>query len=237
MESAEKILNNFQKYFPDNYIDMQNHFNNNDFFSESVTRIGLLKFAALFHDNAKPKTATFENGKMHFFNHEQLGAENAKNIMLSIKLSKKDIEYVMFLIRWHMRLSTLTKNNIVTERAALKLFRDIGDRVPDLIVLSMADWYSYKSLKNSSSKGLKFQEKSVRGLLKHYCELKNNKPLPKIIDGTIIMEKFDLKSGPWIGELLKIAFSYQDKRRASSTENVLKILSSKLTQIKKKYRI
>ncbi|MDR0956557.1 MAG: HD domain-containing protein [Endomicrobium sp.] len=237
MVSAEKILNNFQKYFPDNYIDMQNHFGNNDFFSESVTRMGLLKFAALFHDNAKPETVTFKDGKIHFFNHEQFGAENAKNIMLSIKLSKKDIEYVMFLIRWHMRLSTLTKNNIVTKRAALKLFRDIGDRIPDLIVLSMADWYSYKSLKISSSKGLKFQEKYVKDLLKYYYELKNSKPLHKIINGTIIMEKFDLKSGPWIGELLKIAFSYHDKGKVSNIKEVLKILSSKLTQIKKKYKI
>ncbi len=76
MESSESILNNLKKYFPENYADMQKHFDDNTIFSERITRKSLLKFAALFHDNAKPETAEFKNGKMRFLGHEELGAEN-----------------------------------------------------------------------------------------------------------------------------------------------------------------
>jgi poly(A) polymerase len=237
MKSAENILNNLKKYFPVNYIDIQKHFDNSDSFSENVTRSGLLKFTALFHDNAKPETASFENGKMRFFEHEKRGAEKIKEIMSSLKVSKKDSEYVMFLVKHHMRPSTLTKNNIVTNKASLKFFRDIDDNTPDLLILSMADWHSYKALKVFSSRQLRLQEKSVRNLLKRYYELKNAKPLPKIIDGNIIMKKFNLKPGPWIGDLLKIAVESYQEGEVSNMKGVLKLICVKLTHIKKKYKI
>ena len=237
VESAENIFNNLKKYFPENYDDLQKHFDDNTAFSENVTRKGLLKFAALFHDSAKPETAKFKNGKMHFFKHEELGVRKIREIMLSLKLGKKDIETAAFLVNHHMRPSTLTRNNTVTKKAALKLFRDIGDNTPDLLILSMADWHSYKKLKNSSSKELKSQEKSVRELLKYYYELRNSEPLPKIIDGNIIMKKFNLKPGPWIGELLNFAAEAQQESKISNTDEALETVFLKLTHIKKKYKL
>ena len=136
-----------------------------------------------------------------------------------------------------MRPSTLTRNNIVTKKAALKFFRDIGGNTPDLLVLSMSDWHSYKKLKIFSSKELKLQEKSVRELLKYYYELKNAEPLSKIIDGNIIMKKFNLKPGPWIGELLNFATEAQLEDKIFNTDEALKIVFSKLTHIKKKYKL
>ncbi|OEG70424.1 hypothetical protein ATZ36_01110 [Candidatus Endomicrobiellum trichonymphae] len=237
VESSENILNNLKKYFPENYANMQKHFDDNATFSERITRESLLKFAALFHDSAKPETAKFKNGKMRFLGHEELGAEKVKGIMFSLKSGKNDIETAAFLVSNHMRPSTLTRNNIVTKKAALKFFRDIGENTPDLLVLSMSDWHSYKNLKVFSSKELKFQEKSVRELLKYYYELKNAEPLPKIIDGNIIMKKFNLKPGPWIGELLNFAAEAQLESKISNTDEALKIVFSKLTHIKKKYKL
>jgi poly(A) polymerase len=237
LESIENILNNLKKYFPKNYTDMQKHFDDNAGFSESVTRKSLLKLAALFHDSAKPETAKFKSGKMRFLGHEELGAGKVKEIMFSLKSGKNDIETAVFLVSNHMRPSTLTKNNIVTKKAALKFFRDIGDNTPDLLILSMSDWYSYKKLKVFSSKGLKIQEKSVRELLKYYYELKNAEPLPKIIDGNIIMKKFNLKPGPWIGELLNFIAEAQLEGEIFNTDEALKIVFLKLIHIKKKYNL
>ncbi|MDR3306153.1 MAG: HD domain-containing protein [Endomicrobium sp.] len=237
LRSAESILINLRKYFPGNYVELREHFNNGEFFSENVTRAVLLKFAALFHDNAKPETAKFENGKMRFFEHEELGANKLKEIMLSLRFGKRDIETATFLVKHHMRPSTLTRNNLVTEKATMKFFRDIGDNTPDLIVLSMSDWHSYKSLKVFSPKELKLQEKSARELIKEYYELKNAEPLPKVIDGNIIMKEFRLQPGPWVGELLNFVNEAQYERKALSKNDALKLVSSKLTHIKKKYRI
>jgi poly(A) polymerase len=236
-QAAENILNSLKKYFPENFVELQEHFNRGESFSENITRAALLKFVALFHDNAKPETAKFENGKMRFWGHEEIGANNLKEIMSSLKLGKKDIETATFLVKHHMRPSTLIRNNLVTKKAALKFFRDIGDNTPDLIILSMSDWYSYKSLNIFSSKELKLQEKSARGLVKEYYELKNAKPLPKVIDGNVIMKKFQLQPGPWIGELLEIVNEAQLEGKVLNKESSMKLVLSKLTHIKKKYKI
>ncbi|WP_197702012.1 HDIG domain-containing metalloprotein [Candidatus Endomicrobiellum trichonymphae] len=78
------------------FTDKQKHFDNNATFSENITRESLLKFAALFHDSAKPETAKFENGKMHFLGHEELGAGKVKEIMFSLKSSKNDMLFKIF---------------------------------------------------------------------------------------------------------------------------------------------
>jgi poly(A) polymerase len=237
LKSTENILINLKKYFPESFIELQEHFYSEEGLSENVTRASLLKFVALFHDNAKPETAKFENGKIHFLKHEDFGANKLKKIMCSLMFGKKDIETATFLVRHHMRLSTLARNNIVTKKATLKFFRDIGDNAPDLIVLSMSDWHSYKKLKVFSTEELKFQEKYVKDLIKKYYELKNTKPLPKIIDGNIIMREFRLKPGLWIGELLNFVNEAQFDGKVLSKNDALKLVLSKLTYIKKKYRI
>jgi poly(A) polymerase len=237
MESAENILNNLKKYFPGNYEEMQKYFDGSDSLSENVTMGALLKFAALFHDNAKPETAKFENGKMRFFEHEKFGANKLKSIAIYLRLSNKDIEVAEFLVRHHMRPSTLTRNNIVTKKAAMKFYRDVGDNTPGLIVLSMSDWHSYKNLKMFSPKELKLQEKSALELVKGYYELKNTKPLPKVIDGNIIMKEFNLRPGPWIRELLALVNESQFMGNVLHSDEALKLVQSKLTRIKKKYRI
>ncbi|MDR1401328.1 MAG: HD domain-containing protein [Endomicrobium sp.] len=237
MESAEKILNNLKKYFPENYTDLYKHFDDNGVFSKNVTRGGLLKFAAFFHDNAKPETSKLINGKLHFFGHEKLGAEKIKKIMFSLKSSKKDIETVSFLIRHHMRPSTLAKNSMITKKAALRFFRDIGDNTPDSLILSMSDWHSYRGLRTFSPIMLKLQEKSARELIKYYYELKNAKPPLRIVDGNIIMKKFNLKPGPWVGELLGFVFDAQQEGKISNSYEALKLVSLKLPRIRKKYKI
>ena len=237
MESAEKILNNLKRYFPENYTDLRKHFDDNSIFSKNVNREGLLKFAAFFHDNAKPETSKFINGKIHFLRHEKLGSEKVKKIMLSLKSSRKDIETVSFLIRHHMRPSTLTKNSAITKKAALRFFRDIGDNTPDALILSMSDWHSYKMLKTFSPSVLELQEKSAKYLISYYYKLKNEKPLLKIIDGNVIMKKFNLKPGPWIGELLNFVFEAQQEGRISKSCEALKLVSLKLKRVKKKYKI
>jgi poly(A) polymerase len=233
-ESSENILNNLRMYFPKNFIDLQKHFEDDSSFSENVTRKGLIKLVALFHDNAKPETVSFKNGKVHFFGHEEKGSQKIKEMMSALKFSKKDIEFSAFLVKYHMRLSTLTRNNVVTKKASLKLFRDMGDYILDLIIVSMADWHSYKNLKLFSPDELNAQEKSLERLVKYYYDLKNVKSLEKIIDGNIIMKEFSLKPGPIIGTLLKNVLVAQEEGRVTNLKEALEIISLKLTMIKRK---
>ncbi|MDR3112163.1 MAG: HD domain-containing protein [Elusimicrobiota bacterium] len=237
MEAAEHILNNLGKFFPNNSKDLEFYFNENGIFSENITRANLLKFCAFFHDNAKPETAKFKDGKMRFFKHETIGAEKIENILIDLKSGKKDIESAKTLVANHMRPSTLTKNTVITKKAMLKLFRDLGSLTPMLIVLAIADWLSYKRLKVFSIKELKRQLKTAEKIMDFYYEIQNSKPLPKLIDGNIIMHKCKLPPGVWIGELLKIVSEAQSNGKISDEKSALHLVFSKLTHIKKKYSI
>lgn len=237
MEAEENILNSLKKYFPENCKELEDHFFTEGEFSEKLTRANLLKFTALFHDSAKPETAKKDGKKMRFLGHEEEGAKRVAKIMKNLKMGKKDIAYVTFLIKNHMRPSTLTKNNLVTDKAALKFFRDIKENTPDLLVLAMADWHSYKSLKIFVPSELKQQEKSVKKLIKKYYEIKNEKPLPKLIDGNVIMKKFKLKPGPWVGKLMEIVKAAQEEGEIKDTKEAIMLISSKLSKIKKEYNL
>jgi poly(A) polymerase len=236
-EAVESILSNLKKYFPQNLDDLKKHFEDNLRFSEFVTRAGLLKLAALFHDNAKPETAKRVSGKIRFLKHDELGAAKVEKIFEKLKLGTKDVDLIKKLISNHMRPSNLSKSRMITKRAKMKFFREIGDETPEQIILSMADWHSYRGLNTHSPQTLKNQEKEVKVMMASYYEIKNQKPLIKLIDGHIIMKKFKLKPGPWIGDLLKLVVEKQKQGKIKDEKGALKLVDLKLTPILKKYNI
>ncbi|MDR0823179.1 MAG: HD domain-containing protein [Endomicrobium sp.] len=236
-EALEKILRHLDKYFPKNLKDIQAHLDDNSDFSEGISKPVLLKLAALFHDNAKPETAREINGKIRFIGHEVRGARKVKKILKPLGLNKPEITYIIKLILHHMRPSTLTKNEIITKRAANRFFRDIAPLVVEQVLLSMADWHSYKHLKIHSPQELKRQQEAAAKLIEDYFVIKNQKPFNQILDGNKIMKEFDLKPGPWIGDLLKIVVNKQKLGQISDEKAALELILPKLTQIKKKYRI
>src|SRR5699024_6477846 len=65
-----------------------------------------LRLAALFHDVEKPTTLTIDEdtGRAHFFGHDDLGAETAREILKNYHVSKREIEGVSILIREHMKV-------------------------------------------------------------------------------------------------------------------------------------
>ena len=61
-----------------------------------------VRFAALLHDIAKPKTKKDINGISTFYNHEYVGAKMVDKIMSRLKFSNNDRERVVNLVRNHM---------------------------------------------------------------------------------------------------------------------------------------
>ena len=235
LDSLEKILNDTRKYFKSSNAELVKHLNVN--YSENVNKINLLKFIALFHDCAKPDCAKKVDGKLRFLDHENIGACKIESIMKNIKMSKKEIEYAKNIVGSHMRPSNLLKTGTATERAKLRLFRDIGDNIPDLLITALADWHSYKNLKVYSKKILEMQQNKVSKFIDDYFQTSKKISEPKIIDGTILMKKLSLKPGKIIGELLKIIKEKQNKGLISNEKEALLFAKSKLTALQKRYRI
>lgn len=236
-ESLENILIKLDKYFPQSKDILEKHLSEN--FSENVNKKNLLKFIAIFHDCAKPECAKRMDNKMRFLGHEALGAKKTAQIMKELRMSNKEIDFAKAIISEHMRPSNLAKSEVITNRAQMRLFRDIKENTPDLLILAMSDWHSYKNLKKKiyPRKVLKQQEKSVAKLIFAYFDFINNKPKDKIVDGNILMKEFHLKPGRIIGELLKNINDAYEEGRIKDKKQALKYAKSQLTVLKKKHKI
>ena len=98
-----------------------------------------LRFAALVHDIAKPRTKAFREGTgWTFHGHEELGARMMKKIFQRMRLPSERLPYVEKLIRLHLRPMALVDDG-VTDSAVRRLVFEAGNEIDDLMVLCRAD--------------------------------------------------------------------------------------------------
>ncbi|MDY7080328.1 MAG: HDIG domain-containing protein, partial [Chloroflexota bacterium] len=100
----------------------------------------LLKLAALLHDVGKPATwAQDEDGRIHFYNHELVGAQMAAARLQELRFSRDEVERMRVLVGQHLRPAHLARAERVTRRAVYRYFRATGCAGVDVVLLSLAD--------------------------------------------------------------------------------------------------
>ncbi len=98
-----------------------------------------LRFAALVHDIAKPRTKAFRPGTgWTFHGHEEIGARMMKGIFRRLRLPFERLEHVEKLVRLHLRPMVLV-DQIVTDSAVRRLVFEAGPGIDDLMILCRAD--------------------------------------------------------------------------------------------------
>lgn len=157
-----------------------------------------LRFAALVHDIAKPKTKKFIEGTgWTFHGHEELGARMMKNIFMRMKLPMNKLEYVEKLVRMHLRPIPLAKD-IVTDSAVRRLAAEAGEELEDLLILCRADITSKNPDKVSKfMKNYEIVESKIVEVQKK-DELRN---FQSPVRGDEIMQICNIKPGRTVGIL------------------------------------
>ncbi|MGI4788833.1 MAG: CCA tRNA nucleotidyltransferase [Janthinobacterium lividum] len=97
-----------------------------------------LRLATLCHDIGKPPTkATGDDGKVHFYGHQDVGAEMTRKLMNRLKFSNDEIAAVTKLVALHMRIGEYKP--VWTDAAVRRLMRDLGPQMDDLFTIHRVD--------------------------------------------------------------------------------------------------
>lgn len=151
------------------------------------------RWAALMHDIAKPRTRSLEDGKVHFFGHEDVGAVMAREILRRLKFDRAFIDHVTRLVKMHMRANAYTSE--WTDGAVRRLMYDAGAAFADLLDLSRADITSYRPERVSRAVArVDDLERRARALR----EEAERVPIKSPLDGNDLMQLFEREPGPWI---------------------------------------
>lgn len=180
---------------------VKEHLDTIDFGGE--TRLAHLKLAGFLHDIGKFSTWTIEeNGRHRFIGHDELGANIAKGILKKQKYSKKQIEYITFIIRHHIYPSSVVSAPNINDKIYMRYVRKAGENSIDLITVAKADRLSARGVEVSDE----MVQKNISDLNKlqdFYLKVKPTlKPLPKLIDGKEIMQILNISPSRELGEII-----------------------------------
>jgi len=157
-----------------------------------------LRFAALVHDIAKPKTKRFVEGTgWTFHGHEELGARMMKSIFRRMKLPMNKLNYVEKLVRLHLRPIALVSEE-VTDSAIRRLIVAADEDLEDLITLCRADITS----KNPGKVERYLNNYEI--VMKKVLEVQEKDELRAFqspVSGEVIMEVCKLKPSKKVGEI------------------------------------
>ncbi len=190
-------------------------------------RVAWLKWAAFLHDIGKPATAKLIKGRLRFFEHEHVGAALAMRLAQRLRLSRQETQLLGLWVRNHMRTGNLAAAPRITPKALSRYFRDMGEEGIGMVLVSLADHYTY--LRRSLwGQGKDPVERISRRLVTCYFE-ERSKILPeKLIDGHVLMKKLKLKPGPLIGRLLECVQDAQAEGKVQTSDEAIAYARKKI---------
>jgi len=159
-----------------------------------------VRIAALFHDIGKPRSKRGKGQDSTFYSHEIIGAKMTDQILNRLRFSKKDIEKIVRLVRYHLFYYNPEE---VGESSVRRLVREAGpENMEELLQVRMAD---------RIGSGVPKAEPYKLRHLKYIIDKVSQDPISAKmlkVSGKEVMKILDIKSGPKVGQVLDILLSY-----------------------------
>ena len=163
-----------------------------------VTPLVPVSWAVLLHDIGKPAARMVDDeGRVLFWHHDELGRGMATAIAARLRMSNRFAAYLGTLIRQHLRLGFLVREQPLTRRALARYRRDVSPWVFESVVVSLCDRLATRG-----------ERTSLTSMARHYRVARSvwtavgKAPVPQVLSGHEVMELLDLEPGVAVGQAL-----------------------------------
>ncbi len=194
---------------------------------ENPENKALLIIATIFHDIAKPKTYSYENGKVHFYGHDVESARMFKEIAKKLAFSRNETKIITNLILNHMHPHYLSAPE-TTKKAINRFLNRLEEWAFPLVLIAFCDALGTK-LSHYGVAGHLRIAKIMEDLLVDREKLAQ-KP-QRLITGYDIMER-GLEPSPIYKKILQEIEDLRAEGIIKTREEALKMLD----EIIKKYK-
>jgi tRNA nucleotidyltransferase (CCA-adding enzyme) len=157
----------------------------------------LVRLATLLHDIGKPSTLRHQGPRgVTFYGHEVVGARIVRQVADRLRLSKKDKDKLITLVRWHM----FTYAPHMTDAAIRRFIRRVGvANIPDMMCLRIGDRLGGGS--SATSWRLRELQRRI------YDQLHQPLTVADLaVDGHDVMKLIKISPGQRVGQVLATLF-------------------------------
>ena len=166
----------------------------------------IVRLAAFLHDIGKPKSYREQGPRgITFYGHEVIGARMADIIGKRLRLSKKQVEKLVTLVRWHM----FAYESKMTDASIRRFIKRVGvENINDMMLLRVGDRKGVGS--KSTSWRLQELQRRIGEQLFQPMTLRD-----LTVDGTDVMNELAIPPSRKIGEVMNKLFDevMEDPRR------------------------
>jgi putative nucleotidyltransferase with HDIG domain len=185
-------------------------------------RTQLLKLAALFHDVGKPRTQSEgDDGRIHFYNHELVGAQMAASRLRELRFSRDEVVRVRTMVGAHMRPAHLARADDLTRRAIYRFFRATSCGGVDVALLSLADHLATWGPNLREERWARRLEVAQTLLTHWFDRYEETVAPPPLLTGGELIAELGLEPGPRIGRLLRTLQEAQAAGEVQTREKAL----------------
>lgn len=225
-EHSVEVVRQIQGVYEKSCDEVKGHLERVDF--GGTSRLAHLKLAGFLHDIGKPSTWTIEqdSGKHRFIKHEDVGSKMAAEILKKMKFSKKQIEYIQKMVKYHIYPSHVVSALEINDKIYLRLIRKMENDVIDIVVLAMSDRLSARGVE-ITDEIVERNLNNLKNLLDFYISVKEGiKPLPKLLSGEEIMHILNLKPSKTLGNVVKRLHEAQLEGNVNTKEEAIIFVKS-----------
>ena len=166
---------------------------------DNCPEVPVLRLAGLLHDIGKPRTRAFSDKTQDytFYEHERVGAEMVAPLLTRLRFSNEEREKITALVRHHLLCYDSSWSDSAVRRWLKRVTPELA---PELYLLASADVRGKGKDASADLAQIEALKAHAERLIAEGAAL-SLRDLK--IDGRTLMQTFDRRPGPWLGELLR----------------------------------